>query len=120
MRRAQSALRFLYTEICDIVYVYQKIFKDCKDKNPLPFDFYLPEYNMCIEYQGQQHYYPVEIFGGKKTFEKQQKHDNIKKEYCQKNNITLFEIPYYSNLDEELLRLNDLIIERNVVKEMAV
>ena len=65
------------------------MFEDCIDKRPLPFDFYLPEYNICIEYQGQQHYYPVEIFGGKNAFESQVLRDNIKREYCQKNNILL-------------------------------
>lgn len=93
----------------DIAYVYQKIFKDCKDKNPLPFDFYLPDYNICIEYQGIQHYKPIEYFGGKNKFESQIKRDNIKREYCQQNDILLFEIPYYSDLNEELVKLYELI-----------
>lgn len=100
----------------NILYQKQKIFEDCRDTFSLPYDFYLPKYNICIEYQGQQHYYPVEIFGGKKTFEKQQKHDNIKKEYCQKNNICLFEIPYYSNLDDELVKLYEIIKTQNIKK----
>lgn len=37
-----------------ILYIIQKRFMDCCDKNPLPFDFYLPDYNMCIEFQGKQ------------------------------------------------------------------
>lgn len=94
----------------NILYEAQKRFSDCRDKNPLPFDFYLPEYDICIEYQGQQHYESVEYFGGESKFKDQIKKDNIKKEYCQKNNIYLFEIPYYSNLDEELIRLYDFIM----------
>jgi len=35
-----------------ISYERQKTFNDCKDKKKLPFDFYLPEKNMCIEYNG--------------------------------------------------------------------
>ena len=85
-----------------IEYIREKSFNDCIDIKPLPFDFYLPDYNVVIEYQGQQHYRPVEIFGGEKAFERQQKHDNIKREYCKNNNIRLLEIPYFKNVDEEL------------------
>ena len=38
-----------------INFIEQKKFKDCRNKLPLPFDFYLPDYNLCIEYQGEQH-----------------------------------------------------------------
>ncbi len=93
----------------NILYESQKRFNDCRDKNPLPFDFYLPDYNICIEYQGIQHYESIEYFGGQTTFESQVLRDNIKKEYCKKNNIILLEIPYYVNLDEELIRLYNLI-----------
>ena len=93
----------------NILYESQKRFYGCKDVKPLPFDFYLPEYNICIEYQGLQHYKSIEYFGGESKFKSQIKKDNIKKEYCQKNNIYLFEIPYYSNLDEELTKLYKLI-----------
>ena len=92
----------LWLDNNNIEYVKEKIFNDCKDKQPLPFDFYLPNYNTIIEYQGQQHYYPVDIFGGKDVFELQQKHDDIKREYCKNNNIKLLEIPYYTNIHEEL------------------
>ena len=99
----------------DIYYEAQKTFEDCKDKRVLPFDFYLPNYNILIEYNGKQHYEPVDYFGGQKAFEAQVLRDNIKREYCQKNNILLFEIPYYSDLDEELSRLYDLIKRKEVV-----
>lgn len=85
-----------------IKYEYQKSFKNCRDILPLPFDFYLEDYNIAIEYQGGQHYKPVERFGGEEKFKLQQKHDNIKKEYCKNNNIRLLEIPYYANVEEEL------------------
>ena len=42
----------------------QKRFKDCRNKKPLPFDFYLPQYNLCIEFDGQLHYMSVKYFGG--------------------------------------------------------
>ena len=70
-----------------------------KNKNaPLRFDFYLPKYNICIEYNGVQHYKKVEIFGGDKAFEEQKKRDKLKREYCKKNNIKLIEIAYNDNI----------------------
>lgn len=85
-----------------VSYEFQKIFDDCIDKKPLLFDFYLPDYNIVIEYQGGQHYFAVDYFGGEEKFKLQQKHDNIKREYCKKQEIKLLEIPYYKNVEEEL------------------
>lgn len=103
----------------NISYLRQKTFNNCKDKRVLPFDFYLPAYDICIEYQGIQHYEPIEYFGGQKTFESQMLRDSIKREYCQNNNILLFEIPYYSDLDEELIKLYELINLRGIKKGEA-
>ena len=50
--------------------------------------------NIGIEYQGKQHYEPVEFFGGEEQFLLNQKRDNIKREYCDKNNIPLLELKY--------------------------
>lgn len=86
----------------EIVYESQMIFDGCFDIKPLPFDFYLPEYNLCIEYDGEQHYRPIEYFGGQKAFELRKKHDQIKNEYCKNNNIRLVRIPYFADVEEEL------------------
>ena len=84
----------------ELVFKPQKKFDDCKDKNPLPFDFYLVDYNICIEYDGEQHYSPIN-FNGKtssaEAFKKTQLHDKIKTEYCINNNIPLIRIPYWEN-----------------------
>lgn len=103
----------------NISYESQKRFDNCRNKNPLPFDFYLPHYNVCVEYNGIQHYEPIDYFGGQKKFENQILRDNIKREYCKKNNIYLFEIPYYSNLDDELVKLHEIIKIKNVEKEVV-
>jgi len=75
----------------------------------LSYDFYLPDYNLLIEYQGIQHEKPVDFLGkGKKyaqeQFVKQQEHDRRKREYAQQNNIDLLEIWYYDfdNIEEIL------------------
>lgn len=75
-------------------YEEQKWFSDCRDKYPLPFDFYLPDYNLIIEYDGRQHFEPIEFFGGKKSFQIYHKHDLIKNKYCEDNDINLLRIPY--------------------------
>lgn len=79
----------------NITYIYQKRFVDCKDSKPLPFDFYLVDYNKCIEYDGLQHFKSIEFFGGEESFNTLQLHDKIKTEYCEQNNISLLRIPYY-------------------------
>lgn len=77
-----------------IDYIPQHRFEDCKNDKHLSFDFYIPSLNVCIEYQGQQHYAPVPIFGGELAFERQQKCDHIKRTYCEQNGIKLIEIPF--------------------------
>ena len=96
-----------WLESNNIIYVYQKTFTDCKNKKELPFDFYLQEYNMCIEFDGLQHFEPVDFAGkgeiwAKKQFDKIQYNDEIKNQYCKKNNIHLLRIPYFKNIEEEL------------------
>lgn len=85
-----------------IVYEQQKCFVGCTDKKALPFDFYLPEYNILIEYDGKQHHEPIEYFGGKEAFEYTKRHDEIKNKYCEDNDIRLLRIPYYEDVDEQL------------------
>lgn len=60
----------------------------------LRYDFYLPDQNTLIEYQGKQHYAPVGYFGGLKQFKIQQEHDKLKREYAKKHGYKLIEIPY--------------------------
>ena len=75
----------------NIIYERQKTFEFCKDKNKLPFDFYLPNYNMCIEYDGAQHFYDVLNWN---NLEITKKHDAIKNEFCKLNRIKLCRISY--------------------------
>jgi very-short-patch-repair endonuclease len=86
----------------NIKYEKQFKFKDCKNIFPLPFDFYLPKYNICIEYDGEQHYESIKYWGGDETFEKIKLRDSIKNEYCKNNNIKLIRIKYDENISEKL------------------
>lgn len=84
----------LFLEKNNIIFERQKRFKECRNIRPLPFDFYLPEHNICIEYNGKQHYKPINYWGGEDGFNLRQIRDKIKMEYCHKNNITLITIKY--------------------------
>ena len=90
-----------------ISFIPQKRFSDCKDKQPLPFDFYLPEKNIAIEYNGRQHYASIDFFGGEKQLHLQRHHDWLKRKYCKKNNITLITIRYDESVEEKLGILNE-------------
>lgn len=77
----------------------QKVLDGCKDKRDLWFDCYINEHNVAVEYDGEQHFYPVG-FGANnekalKMFEYTKHHDKIKDNYCKKNNIPLIRVPYY-------------------------
>ena len=89
-----------YLEDHDIQFYMQFRFHDCRTSVPLPFDFYLPKYHICIEYDGEGHYVPIkrgnisdvqaqEILNGIKC------RDQIKNVYCNKNEIKLIRIPYF-------------------------
>ena len=88
----------------NIEYIKEYSFKDCKDKNVLPFDFYLPTYNLIIETDGQHHFYSV---WGENHLEKTQKHDKIKNAYCNEHNINLVRIPYW-----DFSKIESILIEK--------
>jgi len=95
----------------NVCYIREYSFEDCKFIAPLYFDFYILNKNILIEFQGMQHYFPVDFCGyGKiyanKEFEKNKLRDNIKKQYCTNNNIRLLEIPYWeiNNVDSILTK----------------
>jgi very-short-patch-repair endonuclease len=74
------------------------------DNFNLEFDFYLPDHNVCIEYDGIQHFKPINHFGGEKAFIDQVRRDKEKDEYCYVNNIHLLRIPYNEkNIDFSIL-----------------
>jgi len=69
-------------------------------------DFYIPSRKTFIEFNGEQHYKPCERFGGKKSYERQKKRDEILRQYSKDNGYNLIEIPY-----TEFKRINNILIE---------
>ena len=87
-------------------------FSDLHTNNvPLRFDFAIfnkqHQLIQLIEYDGKQHYIPVEKFGGEKAFNHLKLNDERKNKYCKEHNIKLVRIPY-TNLD---IKLKDLEID---------
>ncbi|WP_391123491.1 NUMOD1 domain-containing DNA-binding protein [Psychrobacillus sp. L3] len=85
----------------------QYTFKECKNISSLPFDFaiFKNKVLVClIEFDGKQHFEPVEIFGGEDAFNKTKKNDIIKNSYCAKNRLDLVRIPYqgFNNINKIL------------------
>ena len=87
----------------NIFFNRQKSFDDCKNKRCLPFDFYLPDYNICIEYNGEQHYTINKHFGGIDGLNYTNKNDEIKKNYCKNKNIKLIIIRYDDDIEKILM-----------------
>lgn len=98
-----------FLERNEIKYITQKTFKECKYKNTLKFDFYIGKLNLCIEFDGIQHYKIISFFGGEKEFKNRIIRDNIKTNFCENNNIELIRIPYYK-IDNISEILNEKII----------
>ena len=71
----------------------------------LRLDFYIPDLNIGIEVQGQQHYIPVNIFGGIDALQKNIKRDELKKKLCEKNGLKLYYIKYNDNIINETLKI---------------
>jgi len=96
----------IFLEENNIKYFQEYRFKDCKFKKELPFDFYLEDLNTVIEYDGKQHFEPVDYFGGLEGFLKTQR-DKIKTEYCLENNIRIIRIGYFEDVEEVLEVISD-------------
>lgn len=89
-----------YLKKNNLNYKQEYRFNGCRDIKPLPFDFYLPQFDCLVEIDGQQHFEPV-VFArmdwemAEKRFFLQKKHDKTKEDYCKKHNIPLLRIPYF-------------------------
>lgn len=86
----------------------QKTFDWLKYKRHLFLDFYLPEYNIAIEVQGDQHYLPIERFGGKEDYILRKNRDFIKNKLCKEHDIEIYYITKKNyNINEIIKRINE-------------
>lgn len=100
--RSSSGEVAIYNALSDsgVPFVEEYTFEDLRGYSGelLRFDFAVfnddGSLDFLIEYNGIQHYKPVSAFGGSKSFIRQRKNDQLKKDYCRKHGIRLVEIPY--------------------------
>ena len=98
----------VWLENHNINYKSEFRFSECKDKEELPFDFYLKEKNTVIEFQGKQHYKISTLWkDNNKFFLKRKHHDWLKRKFARDNNIKYLAIPYW-----ELPNLNKILEEQ--------
>jgi very-short-patch-repair endonuclease len=81
-----------------------KKFNDCKNSYKLAFDFFLPDNNLLIEYDGIQHFLPFNYYGGENKLCKQKTNDRIKDEFAKSNNYSLLRIKY-----DKLNEINNIL-----------
>lgn len=79
----------------NVCYIKQKSFYELKNKRKLYFDFYLPEYNCAIEFDGKQHFENNTSRLFSKNFEKTRIRDILKNNFCFNNKIYIIRIPYF-------------------------
>jgi hypothetical protein len=106
--KGESVIREILIEN-KIDFIPQKMFNECR--NPvsgkmLPFDFYLLNLNLCIEFDGRQHFREG-LFS--KNLKSLQYRDNQKTEFCKKNNIKLLRINY-----KEIKKIKDIMKKNNI------
>lgn len=103
-----------YLQDNNISYESQKKFPDLFGrKMKLSYDFYLPDYNLLIEFQGEQHEKPINLFGGEQTFVIQKERDEKKRKYASDHNIDLLEIWYYDQKNISTI-LNNYLQSKSV------
>lgn len=90
-------------------------FEDCPryGSHPLRFDFYLPDYKVCIEFHGPQHYCPIDFAGrgmewAKDSLKNIQARDEIKENYCHQKEIAILIIPFWDYNEIETILINEL------------
>ena len=97
----------------NISFERSKNFEDLKDVKYLTYDFYLPDYNLLIEYNGKQHYRGDSIFfkNAKNSFHRQLHHDWLKRKYANKNNFNYLVISYkdYNKTQE---KIEEILIDK--------
>lgn len=81
-----------------------KKFNNCKNIYKLAFDFFLPNNNMLIEYDGIQHFLPFKYYGGENKLIRQRNNDKIKEEFAKSNNYILLRIKY-----DKLNEINNIL-----------
>lgn len=100
----------------NIIFIQQHVFTNLKYESGIPvrFDFYLPDYNRLIEFDGKQHFEPTGGWATKENFIRNQKNDKIRNKYTLEHNIPLVRIPYW---ERDNITLEMIMGDKYLVKE---
>ena len=69
----------------------------------------MPQFNIAIECQGEQHFYPILMYGGKRGFQYQQTRDRVKKQLCENHGINILYYGKRKHNEEIITQKNDLL-----------
>lgn len=70
----------------------------------MSYDIFITKLNIAIEYQGKQHFEPIDFFGGVESFERTIERDELKKELSEDNGVNLIYINYWENITIEFIK----------------
>ena len=88
---------------CAVIYQHRPFFLLSTSGGQMSYDIFISRLNVAIEYQGKQHFEPVEFFGGREAFEKLQIRDKEKAELSRKHGVKLVYINYWEDITPELI-----------------
>lgn len=105
-------------KLANILFVKQKTFDGCLSDsgNKLRFDFFIPAHNICIEFDGQQHFKPINCFGGEAGHKKALNNDKAKDIYCNEAGVKLIRINYTQIDRNSNSRIDIIGLVKNVLE----
>lgn len=98
-----NIVKKLYKDFA-VIYQHRPFFLKSDIGGQMSYDVFISGLDIAIEYQGKQHFQPIEYFGGEETFKRTQERDKLKKELSIQNGITLIYINYDETITEQLIR----------------
>lgn len=94
-----------------VIFQHRPYFLKTDYGSQLSYDIYIPSMRIAIEYQGAQHFEPVDFFGGREAFQETQRRDLLKTELSYRNNVKLIYINHWEEITKTLIqkRINQAI-----------
>ena len=87
-----------------VIYQHRPFFLKGKNGGQMSYDIFITGLNIAIEYQGKQHFEPVEFFGGEEGFKETKKRDSLKRKLSIENGVKLIYVNYWEDINMDLLK----------------
>ena len=87
-----------------VIYQHRPFYLKSSIGGQMSYDVFISGLNVAIEYQGKQHFEPVDFFGGRESFEELKKRDREKASISKQNGIKLVYINYWEEITPELIK----------------